>query len=203
MVFHATWDNSAMTMSLTKFLPVILLFGLIALIASPEGESKEAATPEEQIDWAAHNAIVLFFVLHDCPICNRYVPEMNRIVQEYRSRGFGFVAVYPESDFSQEDAQKHAREYHFDFPFVIDSDRRFAAEFGVKVAPQVAVLNPKRELLYRGRIDDLYADVDKQRPAAVHHDLREALDNIAAGIKPNQPWASAVGCPITYDQPGS
>src|SRR5881296_1074806 len=59
MVFHATWDNSAMTMSLTKFLPVILLFGLIALIASPEGESKEAATPEEQIDWAAHNAIVL------------------------------------------------------------------------------------------------------------------------------------------------
>ena len=45
-----------MTMSLTKFLPVILLFGLIALIASPEGESKEAATPEEQIDWAAHNA---------------------------------------------------------------------------------------------------------------------------------------------------
>src|SRR5207244_12656591 len=95
---HATVDNCAMTMSITKVIPVILLFGLIALIASPEGESKEAAPPEEQIDWAAHNAIVLFFVLHDCPICSRYVPEMNRIVQDYRSRGVGFVAVCPDGD---------------------------------------------------------------------------------------------------------
>ena len=76
---------------------------------------------------------VLFFIRHDCPICNRYVPEMNRIVQDYRSRGFGFTAVYSEVDFSHEDVQKHAREYHFDFPFVIDSDHRFAAQFGERL----------------------------------------------------------------------
>jgi len=203
MVFYATWDNSAMTISLTKFLPVLLLFGLTALMASPEEGSKEAATTEEQIDWTAHKVTVLFFILHDCPICNRYMPEMNQIVQAYRSRGFGFIAVYPERDFSREDAQKHAQEYHFDFPVVIDSDHRFAARFGIKVVPEVAVLNPKRQLLYRGRIDDLYADVDKQRPAAIHHDLRETLDDIAVGIKPHRAWVPAVGCPISYDQPGS
>jgi peroxiredoxin len=194
---------SAMKMSLMKFIAVILLFGLTALTASPEKQQKETAAATEQIDWIAHNVTVLFFILHDCPICNRYMPEMNQIVQKYRSRGFGFIAVYPESDFSREDAQKHAREYHFDFPVVIDSDHRFAAQFGVKVVPQVAVLNSQRELLYRGRIDDLFADVDKQRPAAIHHDLRETLDDIAAGIKPHRAWAPAVGCPISYDQPGS
>ncbi len=67
------------------------------------------------------------------------------------------------------------------------------------------MLSPKRELHYRGRIDDLYADIDKQRLVAVHHDLRQALDDIAAGIKPKpkHPWTPAVECPISYDQPGS
>ena len=95
-----------MIMSLTRFLPVLLLSGLTALMASPEQGSKEAATAEEQIDWTAHDVTVLFFILHDCPICNRYMPEMNQIVQAYRSRGFGFIAVYPESDFSREDARR-------------------------------------------------------------------------------------------------
>jgi peroxiredoxin len=190
------------TKPVAKF-AAVLLFALIPLMVLSIDEDKMGATVKEQIDWNAHNVTVLFFILHDCPISNRYVPRMNQIVQDYRDRGFGFVAVYPESDFSREEAQKHARDYHFDFPFVIDSDLRFAAELGIKVVPQVAVLNRKRELLYRGRIDDLYADIDKQRPAATRRDLREALENIAAGIKPTCPWGPAVGCPIGYDQPGS
>jgi peroxiredoxin len=189
------------TKPVAKFAAVLLLFALIPLTVLPIDKDKTPAAVKEQIDWDAHNVTVLFFILHDCPISNRYVPEMNQIVQDYRDRGFGFVAVYPERDFSQEEAQKHARDYHFDFPFVIDSDLRFAAQLGIKVVPQVAVLNRKRELLYRGRIDDVYADVDKKRPAATQHDLRQALENIAAGTKPARPWPPAVGCPIGYDQP--
>jgi peroxiredoxin len=217
MVFHASWDNvlrdfhlapshpddSAMRMSLMKFVAVILLFGLAALRASPEEQQRETATAKGQIDWAAHNVTVLFFILHDCPICNRYVPEMNRIIQDYRNHDFGFIAVYPEADFTQKDAQRHAREYQFDFPFVIDPNLRLAAEIGVKAVPEVAVLNSQRELIYRGRIDDLYADVNKQRATTVHHDLRQVLDKIVAGIKPQQIWFPAVGCPINYGQPGS
>jgi peroxiredoxin len=192
-----------MTRPVAKFAAVLLLFALIPLTVLPIDEDKTAATVKEQIDWDAHNVTVLFFILHDCPICNRYVPAINRVARDYRNRGFRFIAVYSDIDFPAEEAQKHSREYQFDFPFVIDADHRLAARFGIKVVPQVAVLNRKRELLYQGRIDDLYADIDKKRPAAIHHDLQEALENIAAGIKPARSWAPAVGCPIGYDQPGS
>jgi peroxiredoxin len=193
----------AMTRPLAKLAAAMLLFGLIHMTVSAKEEGSKAAAIKEQIDWSAQKVTVLFFIVHDCPICNRYVPEINRIVRDYQGRGFGFTAVYSEADFSREDAQEHARDYRFDLPFVIDSDHRFAAQLGVKFVPEAVVLNSKRELLYRGRIDDLYADVDKQRPTAVHHDLREALDKIAAGIKPDHPSRPAVGCPINYDQPGS
>lgn len=192
-----------MTRPVAKFVAALLLFGGTPMIVSPKEEDKKGATVTEWIDWSESNVTVLFFIVHDCPICNRYVPEINRIVRDYRNRGFRFTAVYSEADFSQEDGQKHARDYHFDLPFVIDSEHRFAAQFGVKVVPEAVVLNSKRELLYRGRIDDLYADIDKQRPTATRHDLREALDNIAAGSKADRPSVPAVGCPINYDPPRS
>jgi peroxiredoxin len=192
-----------MTRPVAKFVAALLLFGGTPMIVSPKEEDKKGATVTEWIDWSESNVTVLFFIVHDCPICNRYVPVMNQLVRDYRKRGFGFTAVYSDIDFSPEEAQKHAQEYHFNFPFVIDTDHRLAGRLGIKVVPTVAVLNRKRELLYRGRIDDLYADVDKQRAAAIHHDLREALENIVAGIKPARAWSPAVGCPIGYDQPRS
>src|SRR5436190_7891994 len=36
---------------------------------------------------AGQKAIVLFFVMSDCPIANSYAPEINRIVATYSSQG--------------------------------------------------------------------------------------------------------------------
>ncbi|MGI8481528.1 MAG: redoxin family protein [Chthoniobacterales bacterium] len=192
-----------MKRSLSSMLLLAVATWAFSVSSAQAADPASSSDPLKEISWISQKFIVLFFVLHDCPICNQYVPEMNRIVQDYRSRGFAFIAVYPESDFSKEDAQKHAREYQFNFPFVIDPGLGLAAKIGIKVAPEVAVLNSKRELLYRGRIDDHYAEVDKERPAVVRHDLRQALDDIAVGIKPQRAQTPAVGCPINYEQPGS
>ena len=47
-------------------------------------------TPAE---WSGKRAVVLFFLTTDCPLCNTYVPEMNRIAQAFSARGAAFYGV--------------------------------------------------------------------------------------------------------------
>jgi hypothetical protein len=58
------------------------------------------------------------------------------------------------------------------------------------------VYSPKRELLYRGRIDDRYVDFGKRRPEPMTHDLREALEAILAGRPVARPRTEPIGCDI-------
>jgi hypothetical protein len=52
------------------------------------------------------------------------------------------------------------------------------------------------ELLYRGRIDDGYAALGKKRAVVTEHDLRDALDAIAAGKPVKKAKTKAIGCLI-------
>lgn len=189
---------------------VISLYSFAALVHFCAGTASLVAEPPAvppaplpEIDWAGQKISVLFFLLHDCPISNSYVPEMNRIARHYANRGVQVVAVYSDSDLALDAAQQHAREYKLEFPFVIDTDKKLVTSTGTKIAPQVAVLNNLRELLYRGRIDDLYGDIDKKRPAATQHDLQDALEDVIAGRKPKQAHLPGIGCPIEDRRPGS
>ena len=52
------------------------------------------------------------------------------------------------------------------------------------------------QVLYRGRIDNVYASLGKRRPAATEHDLRKALDEILDGKPVSTPETKAIGCYI-------
>ena len=38
---------------------------------------------------------VLIFVSTDCPVSNRYAPEITRLLEEFSPRGVRFQLVYP------------------------------------------------------------------------------------------------------------
>ena len=103
---------------------------------------------------AGQAATVLFFVLHDCPISNGYAPEISRIAQEYAGRGVRSFVVYGEGDLAPAEARKHARDYGWRCPALLDPPHALARVAGATVAPEAAVFSAKGEVLYRGRIDD-------------------------------------------------
>src|SRR5207344_3157700 len=53
-------------------------------------------------DDAATKAIVLIFVLPDCPICNAYIPELNRLHEEYAPRGVPVLLISEETEATPE-----------------------------------------------------------------------------------------------------
>lgn len=146
-------------------------------------------------------ATVLFFVLPDCPISNAYAPEIKRIAADYAKKHVAAFIVYVDPDMSVDAAKKHCAEYGFDCPALLDTSHRLVKYTGVTIAPEVAVLGPDGKPLYRGRIDDLYADYGKRRAQPSQRDLRDALDAILAGKPVSRGTTKAVGCFIPKRQP--
>ncbi|MCB9385339.1 MAG: hypothetical protein H6509_12060 [Bryobacterales bacterium] len=140
-------------------------------------------------------ATVLFFVLTDCPISNVFAPEIDRICTEYGEKGVGCFLVYVDPEKSDAEIRAHAAAFgHGDRPAIHDVDRALTEKVGATITPEAAVFSPSGEMIYRGRIDNLYASLGKARRQATEHDLRNALDEILAGAPVTTPRTQAIGC---------
>jgi peroxiredoxin len=147
-------------------------------------------------EWKAARAVALFFIGAECPISNRYAPELNRIVAAYSARGVAFYGVHSDPDIGPAVALQHAQNYGYDFPTLLDPDQTLAGKTGVILTPTAVILSPAGELLYRGRIDNRYLDFGKYRDAGVKPDLRLALDAVVAGVPIPEKYTKPVGCAL-------
>jgi len=94
--------------------------------------------------------------------------------------------------------EAHLREFNLpDIPVIHDAKRSLVAASGVSVTPEAAVVGKQGEILYRGRIDNLYEALGKPRRNVTEHDLRNALDAILQNRKVPIARTQAIGCYIT------
>jgi len=150
-------------------------------------------------EWRGVKGVVVFFVMTDCPLSTGYVPEMNRIRADYEKQGILFYAAHSDPAVADAIVRKHADEFGYTFPVLLDSKLALARAAGATIVPQVAVLSPSGEVLYLGRIDNRVEDLTRRRPAATEHELRDALDAVLAGKAPPQARTRAVGCYINLE----
>jgi hypothetical protein len=136
---------------------------------------------------------VLIFYLHDCPICNSYAPEINRLCAAHTNFAFYIVQVDP--DLTPAAALKHAKDFALLPPVLLDGKHRLVKLAGATTTPEAVVFGNNKNVLYRGRIDNLYPSLDRRRAEATEHDLQDALDAITAG-KPIKAQRPAMGCAI-------
>jgi hypothetical protein len=141
-------------------------------------------------------AVVLVFVVPDCPISNAYLPGLNRLHSDYGPRGVRWFLIHVDPQLSIEDAREHAREYQLRPPVVLDKRHVWVRKVGATISPEAAVLSPAGEVLYVGRIDNRYPELGKRRAQITSHDLRDALDAILAGRPVPQERTEAAGCDI-------
>ncbi len=140
-------------------------------------------------------ATTLIFVRTDCPISNRYAPEIQRLQDEYGPRGMRLFLVYPDGDETPESIRRHATEYSLSVESLLDSDHELVDHVQATVTPSAAVI-VAGQLVYLGHIDNRYDDLGKARAAASRQSLREVLDAVAAGQVPPLRHTRAVGCLI-------
>jgi hypothetical protein len=145
---------------------------------------------------AGQRATVLIFVAAECPICNAYAGEINRLSQTYATRGVRFFLVDVDANLAAASAREHVREYALTPTVLLDPNRVLVKKYAATTTPEVILIDQNGLILYRGRIDDLYIGLGQRRFEARQHDLRNALDAVVAGRPVPRAVTSAVGCAI-------
>jgi peroxiredoxin len=170
---------------------------LLLFFAAPQFHLRDTTgAAHTAAEWSGHKAVLLFFVTTDCPISNSYVPEMNRIRDEYAAQGVLTYAVQADTTTPDADVAKYARDFHYGFPLLLDPRQALVNLTGATVTPEAVVLSLAGQVLYHGRIDNRVADFGKQRPQATEHDVRDALDAVLAGKPVARPATKSIGCAI-------
>ena len=139
-------------------------------------------------------ARVWVFTTTECPIANRYVPEIKRLAERFAPQGVKFTMVYPVPSDSDAMVREHVAKFQIDLPFTRDPGFAMVKVTGVTVAPEAAVLDERGRVIYRGRIDDRFVDFGKERPAPTTRDLESALQAAVAGRPVPVAETRAVGC---------
>jgi len=150
----------------------------------------------EPLNVSAKHAAVLFFVLQDCPICNSYAPQIEQLHSEFAPRGVSFYLVHVDSTLSQSAAIKHARDFGYTIPVLIDRQHDLVKRLSVDVVPTAVVIGADGAPQYKGRIDDLYAGIGKPRTLVTTHDLLDALVAVLEGKPVERSQTSSVGCAV-------
>lgn len=171
-----------------------------ALLAASSQVVDLAGRPADPLGATGVKATVLIFTRADCPISNRYAPEIQRIYREFAPSHVAFWLVFVDPSEPPGAIRRHVTEYGYSFGALRDPAHALVRLTGASITPEVAVFTgagSAQRMVYRGRIDDKYVDFGKERPEPTTHDLEQVLKAIAEGKSPKPETTRAVGCFIS------
>lgn len=156
------------------------------------------------LDGAAGSLVAIVFVSHECPIANAMAPDLQALAVYAAANGVALHLVHPSPWATRDELLRHSREFGFvstagpNVSVLADPSQSLVGRCGATVTPEGALfrLDGKGggQLLYLGRVNDLYAGIGRRRPSISSHDLGNAIDAAIAGRAIPQPFPKAVGC---------
>ena len=190
-------------MRLSKFVAVAVVSALVGIVLAARAllaqEVRDIDGVARDLFRPAGAVAVILFVSSDCPISNGYAPEIQRLCDAARTKGGSCTLVYEDVSIDAAAARAHRDQYRYrQIPAVIDHGHAIARRAKATVTPQAVVVAPTGEIKYRGRIDDRYIALGKQRRVVTTHDLRDAIHAVIGGKPVSNAETQAVGCYIPH-----
>jgi len=155
-------------------------------------------------DYASSPVLAIIFTCNHCPTAQLYETRIKRLVDDYRNRSVGFVAIQPNdpkavrldelgyTDVSDsfEEMKIRAAYRHFNFPYLYDGEtQKTARAYGPTATPHVFIFDSERKLRYDGRIDN-----NPREQYVTRQDAPIALDELLAGKPVSVAHTPSVGC---------
>jgi peroxiredoxin len=140
---------------------------------------------------AEPEATVVVFLSAVCPCSQGYDTRLAALAQEYRQRGVRFVGINAAGGETVAAAAEHATRNSLPFPVLKDPKQVVMERLGARMTPEVFVADGLGIVRYHGRIDD-----NRDASQVRRHDLREALDVLLSGKRPEKADVTPFGCAI-------
>lgn len=145
-------------------------------------------------------ATVIMFICNHCPYVKHVSHELAQLGEDYIPKDVSFVAIssndvgrYPED--APEKMKEIAEEWDLPFPYLYDETQEVAKAYQAACTPDFYIFDSNLKLVYRGQLDD-------SRPGnnvpVSGKDIRNALENILAGMPVNKNQKPSIGCNIKW-----
>jgi thiol-disulfide isomerase/thioredoxin len=139
---------------------------------------------------------VCFAFLHPaCPLAQEYAPVLNALADEFADKGIRFVGVVCEVDDAAE-VEAYRGDFGITFPLRLDPDFMLAEALDATTTPEVVLVDRDQRIRYAGRIDDRYKLRGVMTPGDAEPELRNAIEDLLAGLAIREPRTKPAGCPL-------
>jgi len=153
-------------------------------------------------EYADKYALAVIFTCNSSAISKAYGKRLIKLFEKYEDDNLGIIGINSNDDAqSPEDslAQMKLAAFHFKldeihFMYLKDAEQKVAKQFGAAVNPEVFLFNSKRELVYKGAIDDNWESENGVTGAYLEDAIEEALD----GMEIDFPEIPSIGTPIIW-----
>ncbi|CAN5481284.1 hypothetical protein BH11BAC3_BH11BAC3_09080 [soil metagenome] len=153
--------------------------------------------------------LVMVFTCNHCPTAQAYEERLINLTKKYAAQGVTVVAIMPNDPKSVqlnelgyadvgdsfEEMKIHARNKHFNFPYLYDGETESMSKaYGPVATPHVFIFDKDRKLRYQGRIDDI------ENPAGTpkNLDTQNAIEDLLAGRAVAVKTTKVFGCSIKW-----
>jgi len=151
--------------------------------------------PVDPVRSNAGRVTVLVFVRQDCPVSGRYAPTIQRISDQHQA-DVRFFLVFPDKSQTSPDIAKYLLDFRYSVSALRDPDHALVKQAHAQITPEAAVFDAQGQLIYHGRIDNLYQTFGRARPAPTTHELEEAIQAALSTRTPIKD-VPGVGCYIS------
>ena len=143
--------------------------------------------------------LIVVFSCNHCPAAIGSEDRMVQLHKDYEPKGVATVVInsnedknHPEDSF--EKMKVRASQKSFPFPYVRDESQDVALAYGALRTPHFYVFDAQRRLRYTGRMDNNPYDGAR----ATTHELRDAIEALLAGRKPEVELTNPIGCNVKW-----
>ncbi|MCB0734240.1 MAG: thioredoxin family protein [Flavobacteriales bacterium] len=153
--------------------------------------------------YADRSALLIIVTCNHCPYARAYWKRFIKLNSTYEEDNLGIIAInpndanqYPEDSF--DNMVKLMKDLGNPFVYAHDEDQSVTKRLGASRTPEVFLFNSKRELVYRGAIDDSWDNENSVTRVYLEDAIEHALD----GLEVDFPEVPPVGCSIKW-KPGN
>jgi peroxiredoxin len=153
-------------------------------------------------EYADKYALAVVFTCNSSNISQAYSERLIKLFEKYEDDNLGIIGINSNDESQSEDdsldrmklAAYHFKLHEIHFMYLKDFEQTVAKRFGASTNPEVFLFNSKRELVYKGAIDDNWESESGVTAAYLEEAIEEALD----GMEIDFPEVPVNGSPIIW-----
>lgn len=149
--------------------------------------------------YADRSSLLIIITCNHCPYSRAYWNRIKNLYNRYEEDNLGILTInsndakqYPEDSF--DNMVKLAGQLGNTFVYLHDETQEVAKKLGALRTPEAFLFNSKRELVYKGAIDDSW---DNEHMVTRVY-LQDAIEFTLDGLEVDFPEIPAVGCTIKW-----